>query len=298
MNPQDITHQAMKKALDIRKAVKRDKKEPVCVYDVGDRLGLEIRFVDNMPSMEGMYSKSLNLILVSSLRPYGRQAFTCAHELGHHVFGHGEHITNNDLTSLSDNSRFSQEEFLANQFASFLLMPKSAIDFAFTNRKLQPNTCNEENIFAIAGYFGVGYTTLIYHMRDNLKSLSPSKASILLKTSPKKIRASIWGSNIEENIFIVNSHWINHTVDIQVGDILLTTPNATTNKDCIQLIEHPTIKKVFKAMKPGITKLSDNDCNMFVYVRVSRPNYAGRNIFRHQEDPDYVSTSYNKNESI
>src|SRR6266567_4234154 len=62
---------------------------PMCIYDVAEELGLEVRFVD-ISSMEGMYCKTATpLILVSSLRPSGRQAFTCAHELGHHIYKHG-----------------------------------------------------------------------------------------------------------------------------------------------------------------------------------------------------------------
>src|SRR5260221_11353438 len=53
---------------------------PMCIYDVAEELGLEVRFVD-ISSMEGMYCKTaIPLILVSSLRPSGRQTFTCAHE--------------------------------------------------------------------------------------------------------------------------------------------------------------------------------------------------------------------------
>ena len=63
--------------------------QAICVYDLAEHLGIEVRFLD-IPSMEGFYSKNPGpLILLSTLRPAGRRVFTCAHELGHHVLGHG-----------------------------------------------------------------------------------------------------------------------------------------------------------------------------------------------------------------
>ena len=66
--------------------------EAICVYDLADQLGIEVRFAD-IPSMEGMYCRESGpTIILSSLRPSGRQAFTCAHELGHHSNGDGTGI--------------------------------------------------------------------------------------------------------------------------------------------------------------------------------------------------------------
>src|SRR5437762_13235377 len=83
---------AMAAALKVRRAAGITLWAPVCVYDLADQLEVEVRFVD-IPSMEGMYYKNnLPAIFVSSLRPAGRQAFNCAHELGHHIFKHGSRI--------------------------------------------------------------------------------------------------------------------------------------------------------------------------------------------------------------
>src|ERR1700682_610334 len=83
-------HLAMK-ALDAALKVRRDMRIglwiPVCVYDLADEMGVDVRFLP-YSSMEGMYRKSnIPVIFVSALRPAGRQTYTCAHELGHHVFG-------------------------------------------------------------------------------------------------------------------------------------------------------------------------------------------------------------------
>src|SRR5947209_14102365 len=83
---------AMSAALQLRQSEGFGLWAPVCPYDLAEKLGIEVRFID-LPSMEGMYCKNPNpIILVSSLRPAGRQGFNCAHELGHHVFKHGTHV--------------------------------------------------------------------------------------------------------------------------------------------------------------------------------------------------------------
>jgi len=67
-------------------------RDAICVYDVAQSLGIEVRFV-GIPSLEGMYwKKSPATILLGAERPAGRQSFTCAHELGHHIFNHGNKI--------------------------------------------------------------------------------------------------------------------------------------------------------------------------------------------------------------
>ena len=79
-----IARQAMAAALRTRLSLGYGLEHAVCVYDLAEKLGVEVRFLD-VPSMEGMYSSASSpTIIVSSLRPFGRRAFNCAHELGHH----------------------------------------------------------------------------------------------------------------------------------------------------------------------------------------------------------------------
>ena len=77
----------MAEALRVRTRAGLGLEEAVCVYDLAEHLGIEVRFTD-IPSMEGMYYlASEPSIILSSLRPPGRRVFTCAHELGHHSNG-------------------------------------------------------------------------------------------------------------------------------------------------------------------------------------------------------------------
>ena len=106
-----IARTAMAAALRTRLFVGYRLDHAVCVYDLAEKLGVEVRFLD-LPSMEGMYSSASGpTIIVSSLRPPGRRAFTCAHELGHHNRSDGVEI--DELVEQWDKPRFDPKEFAA-----------------------------------------------------------------------------------------------------------------------------------------------------------------------------------------
>ncbi len=57
MNRKTIAMQAVAKALRMRRSAGYGLDSAVCVYDLAQRLDIEVRFLD-IPSMEGMYYKS------------------------------------------------------------------------------------------------------------------------------------------------------------------------------------------------------------------------------------------------
>ena len=109
-------------ALRTRKNAGYKLDEAICVYDLAETLGIEVRFAD-IPSMEGMlYCNPDPAIIVSSLRPSGRRAFTCAHELGH--FQAGDGTTVDELVGGSDKAASDATKFMADCFAGSLVMSK------------------------------------------------------------------------------------------------------------------------------------------------------------------------------
>ena len=113
-NRRAIARQAMAAALRTRLSVGYGLDHGVCVYDLAAKLGVEVRFLD-LPSMEGMYSSASGpTVIVSSLRPPGRWAFTCAHELGHHNRSDGVEI--DELVEQWEKPRIDPKEFAADCF--------------------------------------------------------------------------------------------------------------------------------------------------------------------------------------
>ena len=205
------------KALKLRRKQKKVLVEPLSIYDFTEEVGLEVRFTD-ISSMEGMYVKEpKETIIISSLRPMGRQHYTCAHELGHHIFKHGMKIDN----VLTNKKKYDVNEFVADCFAGFLLMPKLAIQNAIRVRGWNVSNLAPLQVYAISCFFGVGYSTLLTHMQKSLKIISYENYSNLIKIKPINIRKELIGSRTETNVIFVDNNWKGRTIDVQVGDYII-----------------------------------------------------------------------------
>ncbi len=122
----DLALDALGRALRLRGEMGIKPQAPAPIFDIIDRLGIKLSFMP-IPSLEGVYQGQPNpVILVSSDRPPGRQAYTGAHELGHHVYGHGVGVASDDAGQEPPEST-GPEEYLADRFAGFFLMPKTAV---------------------------------------------------------------------------------------------------------------------------------------------------------------------------
>ncbi|MGD0585850.1 MAG: ImmA/IrrE family metallo-endopeptidase, partial [Oryzomonas sp.] len=204
-----LAREALRAALEIRRIACSDKLDPISIYDLDEKLGIEVKFLA-ANSFGGMYSKTSQTIIVPSLRPAGRQAFTCAHEIGHWCFGHGTKI--DEISAIDENN--DPEEFLANLFAGFLLMPPWAVESAFSSRKLNSDTCTELQFYGVSCQLGVGYETLIQHLRYSMEKLSSNRSSTLLKAR-KTIKILLLGKNVSERVVFVDTFWCKVPVDVQ-----------------------------------------------------------------------------------
>jgi Zn-dependent peptidase ImmA (M78 family) len=77
---------AVASALRLRATHGITPEQPVRVFDIAEQAGVVVWFL-GLPTLEGSFVSEPATIFLSSLRPSGRQAFTCAHELGHWSFG-------------------------------------------------------------------------------------------------------------------------------------------------------------------------------------------------------------------
>lgn len=283
-----IVQQALTTALKIRQKAKVSLTDALCIYDFAEANGIdEVRFTD-IPSLEEFYWKDARTIIVSSLRPAGRQAYNCAHGFGHHVFGHGTCIAG--VPSDEDSPRkFDPNEFLVDCFAGFLMMPRSTVSHGFTARGWQPNISTPQQVYTVAGWLNVGYATLIQHMRDVLKLITRTHAEILFRAKPKQIRAQLMGRETSENVIVVDSCWMGRPIDIEVGDLLMLPPGTNYSGGCTDLVEKREQVTILRGIAPGENgHLACADNGWGAFVRVSRRGYFGRNRFRHLEDPDHV----------
>jgi Zn-dependent peptidase ImmA (M78 family) len=285
----NIAREALRVALRVRRHAGINKALPICIYDLAERLGVEVKFVGGS-SFGGMYEKTRQTILVPALRPPGRQAFTAAHELAHWAFEHGTRVDRiEDFESLTS---VEPEERAANLFAGYLLMPLWAIEDAFFRRKWEPERSTPLQIYAIACQFGVGYRTLIQHLRWSLNMLSSDRAEELLRTSPKLLRQSLVGASAVRHLIVAGPGWISNVpIDLAVGDVAIVPRGVHVDGSCARVTARHDLGELIEAVSPGIGRAATEDDSWATFLRVARKEFTGRSIYRYMEDPDVNATS-------
>jgi Zn-dependent peptidase ImmA (M78 family) len=268
------------KALQTRKATLGiGAHQPVCPYVLAEAMGFDLRFV-NIPSFEGMYLADEHVILISSDRPEGRKRFSCAHEIGHHVLGHGTFID-----EVLENGSDSQEEAEANLFASFLLMPSSLVTGAIKRYGKTPETLTHVDVYTLSNYFGVSYLALVTHLYFNLKQIDRSNYQKLSKVDLKKVRKLLLPTAAAGQIVNVADWWQDKVIDIEVGDFV------TLHNQCT--IEQPHLFKrnlsnnqlVLEATASGIAKAYSSS-GWSSFIKISRKKFTGLYQFRYEEEEE------------
>jgi Zn-dependent peptidase ImmA (M78 family) len=277
-----LARHALGAALQLRTGNGKNLVDPICVYDFAESLRIEVRFVD-ISSLEGMYSAwPRPAIILGSERPAGRRAYSCGHELGHHHFGHGARV--DELRpSDADAPPFEPEEFLAQSFAGFLLMPKLAICNAFTIRGWKPNAPTPEQIYRISNVFGVTYSGLIYHMARALRLLAHARAEQLLSAKLPTIRAQFI-TDPKRQLVMLDDFWKGRPIDLEVGDLVHAPSGIVCEGGCLLHIEHTASRELFEASQPGHGRFTNPRTGWASFARVSRRFYVGRSIYRHLEE--------------
>lgn len=277
-----LVMQGMQASIAARTKAGVDLKSPTCVYGLCDVHRVTVRFNDI--NMEGMYDRVPKpRIHVSALRPLARRAFTCAHELGHHIFGHGSTIDEmQDQQSNSDERH--PNEVLADAFAAFVLMPTLGLREAFNRRGLDPNTASGTDIYAIACNFGVGQSTLVNHLAYGIGIMNAAQRAALGQVTPKMIRTGLLGEIVPEPLTVADLHWNSPTLDAEEGALLLLPAGVVVDTTILMPQRDVTAGRVFRTMKPGITRVVIPGTSWATYVRVAPRKYVGLARYRHLED--------------
>ncbi|HEV7332536.1 MAG TPA: ImmA/IrrE family metallo-endopeptidase [Flavisolibacter sp.] len=283
MNP--LFRKALLKADEVRMQLGLDMFEPVNIFDSCVNLGLTLRFVDI--NMEGMYlvqeDESHPTIVISSLRPLPRRCYTCAHELGHHVFKHGSKIDgllDADEPSTSNDT----EELLVDSFAGALLMPIAGIQAEFAKRNWKAQAATPIEFYTISSIFGTGYQTLIIHCRAN-RIISDAKATSLLKAKPAKLFKEIFRSDVDTAFFkIIDGKSEISLVDLEVSNYVVLPSNFVVEGNHLEKIEDTSIGSGYIATKSGIVRVCSNDNAVGCFIRIQNYRYTGLAENRHLEN--------------
>jgi hypothetical protein len=266
-------------ALKMRTARGYSPERPCDVYDMIFRLGIELQFFA-VPTLEGMYleDRDNRRICVSAFRPAGRQRFTAAHELGHSALRHG--------TRLDSAKEFREgametdsDERSADRFASCLLMPSSAVHSGFRLRNLDIQKPTPLDVYRVATWLGIGYSTLCNHLYYSMKTLPSPRLKQLLRHELRTIKCELAQQETAKDVFELDALWTGEHIHGQVGDIfngLGSVPSGVL----VQL-RHGR----FIAETPGAAT-----CSLIsggaVHVGISRENYVGFYDYRYMPEEE------------
>ncbi len=233
--------------------------------------------------MEGFYQKaSPPKILLSAQRPLPRRAFTCAHEIGHHWFGHGSTV--DQLQQEDREPSDVPEEILADGFAGFVLMPPLGIRSAFARRKWSPATATPLQLLTVATEFGVGYKTLTAHLTYSLKLMSVGQRAQADKTKPLQIREQLLGANDLVGMAVLDTKSQNRNVDLEVGyGLVVPYGTSVVGSSLAHLVDHSGVS-VYRANARGVAMVHLPAGP--IAVRTAPYQFSGLAQYRHLEDPD------------
>ena len=265
-----LATQAMQAAAATRATANLHQSGPICVYGLCETLGILVRF--NNINMEGMYQRGRPpRIHLSARRPLPRRTYNCAHELGHHVFGHGSSI--DELREDAKAQPWEDpKEFLADSFAGFILMPIIGLRRAFAVRGWTPETATPMQLFTVACEFGVGYATLLTHLSAGIQMLPRGRAAALGRVTPKALRMEILGELTPEPLIVADLHRTAPTLDTEVNSLLLLPPRTSVTGGEFAFQRDLPSGRLFRALKPGIFQATTGDWATFLRVAPVQKN--------------------------
>jgi uncharacterized protein DUF955 len=277
VNYGELATVASRKAAQLRAANAIGVSDSVCPFDLAEKIGLNPRLVA-AASFEGIYSPDPQpRVLVGANRPAGRQRFTCAHEIGHHIFEHGFCID-----EVGERPESKEQEFLANRFASALLMPKIAVDAAMARRNSSVSRATAEELFVIAQDLGVGYSTLVGYLQFIQRAVTQSDADALRNRSLPELRERIAGFPVDADLLVLDSAWGTRPADLQIGDVVLMPETVEFDSPCLEPLTLPT--RHFRAAVVGTCRIQLYRNRPPATVRVSKRGFAGLTRFRYVEE--------------
>ena len=211
-----------------------------------------------------------------------RRMFNCAHELGHHVFGHGS--TLDELKAESEAGRsFEPDEFLVDTFAGYLLMPRMAVMNAFRQRGWKAEDADSEQYFVVSCSLGVGFETLASHCFFSLKLIGEAAYRTPDQGRPADDPATrCSGSTPRTGCSSIDAHHTLPTADTEVGTGVLLPygHGGRENTNLANSVRHPA-RAALHGDQAGHHAGLHARRGWAIVVRVMRDKYNGLSRYRH-----------------
>lgn len=177
-------------------------------------------------------------VLVNNGIPFAARRMTVAHELGHHWFGHDtslddEHIVGG-IGGSGRRGRWTDQEKLAESFATWFLMPPRAVQAAVgLVTGGAPRLSSPEQAYQVSLLMGVPYRTLVRHL-PAVRQVSPTTTKAWASVQPGRLKARA-GAGFDapvsgrSDVFMVGPSYDRVTLVVKEGDrLVFPAPPAAT----------------------------------------------------------------------
>ncbi|AUC84832.1 MULTISPECIES: ImmA/IrrE family metallo-endopeptidase [Flavobacteriaceae] len=167
-----MIYKTRKKATEFRNQNGYSNLEPIDLESFLIKLNVITIFKPLSQDFSGMAikSKDKNFMLINSNHSIGRQNFSICHEL-YHLYFDPNFTPHNSISGKFDKRT---NEYLADIFASYLLMPDDAILNFIPDEELKKNKINLKTILKTEHYFKCSRTALLFRLKE-LNVITDSK---------------------------------------------------------------------------------------------------------------------------
>ena len=257
-----------------------DLDQPVCCYEICKQLGIKVKFVN--VSMEGFYQQGKPpRIYVSSQRPNMRRHFTCAHELGHHQFGHGSNL--DELEEMASQAGKPPEERLADMFAGHLLMPALGLKKAFRLRGVSVETADAISVHAVAGEFGVSFDALLTQLAFGLRYISPQMRHDL-REKQAALKQLVNRKQNNRGLLLLDKYAFRALPVLETGQLLIVPKSTKFSESKLRLVDEIPVGLILQATATGRTEINLPNAPMPTSLRIGAYRFFGLADYRFLEE--------------
>jgi Zn-dependent peptidase ImmA (M78 family) len=279
----ELARIGMARAMEARFEAGFESDGSVPAWIIAERLGVPVRYVDI--DMDGMYRREPSpRILVSAQRPLARRNFTCGHELGHHVFGHGTTLEESQARA-SEADYNDPNEYLANSFAAHLLMPVLGIRNAFARRGITAEAATATEILTVATEYGVGYETLINQLTYAFRDITWTRHETLL-AERRRLGKTLFPTAETGPVMMLDYATRLETLDIEIDHFVFAPKDIVHDDDVLSVVGSTETSRVFRAVRCGAVELSNERKSWCLTLRVAKKRFVGLARFKFLSDDE------------
>ncbi|WP_405940589.1 ImmA/IrrE family metallo-endopeptidase [Streptomyces sp. NBC_00207] len=221
----DVAHQiAAMSAVKAHRDLGADRNAYIDVYAALFRAGV-VGMARPMPRLFGVYASPQDngpAVLLNASLDIVAQRHTAAHELGHHLSGHGTALDEElDRARRWGDGSWPDEEKLAEAFAAWFLMPLPAVQAALTRIGIgHPRV--PEHAYRVARWLGTSYAGTVNHLH-RLRLVTRAQKAEWLRVKPAAIKANLAGGAApgKAHVHVIDTGAHGATVRVDAGDLIV-----------------------------------------------------------------------------